>query len=53
MVSKVFEFGDTIFAVLQKKPLILLQNYHIDYLQGVKSSPAATPDPKYLLFRHI
>lgn len=28
MVSKVFEFGDTIFVVLRKKPLILLQHYH-------------------------
>ena len=28
MVSKLFEFGDTIFVVLRKKPLILLQHYH-------------------------
>jgi len=28
MISKVFEFGDTIFVVLRKKPLILLQHYH-------------------------
>lgn len=28
MVSKVFEFGDTLFVVLRKKPLILLQHYH-------------------------
>jgi elongation of very long chain fatty acids protein 6 len=27
-VSKVFEFGDTLFVVLRKKPLILLQHYH-------------------------
>jgi len=27
-VSKVFEFGDTIFIVLRKKPLIFLQYYH-------------------------
>lgn len=28
MLSKVAEFGDTIFVVLRKKPLILLQHYH-------------------------
>eukprot|EP00658_Telonema_sp_P-2_P064320 TRINITY_DN5325_c0_g1_i3.p2 TRINITY_DN5325_c0_g1~~TRINITY_DN5325_c0_g1_i3.p2 ORF type:complete len:274 (-),score=50.66 TRINITY_DN5325_c0_g1_i3:266-1087(-) len=28
MVSKVFEFGDTLLVVLRKKPLILLQHYH-------------------------
>jgi elongation of very long chain fatty acids protein 6 len=28
MVSKLFEFGDTLFVVLRKKPLILLQHYH-------------------------
>jgi elongation of very long chain fatty acids protein 6 len=27
-VSKLFEFGDTLFVVLRKKPLILLQHYH-------------------------
>ena len=28
MVSKVFEFGDTIFIVLRKKELVVLQHYH-------------------------
>lgn len=28
VVSKVVEFGDTLFVVLRKKPLILLQYYH-------------------------
>ena len=28
MVSKVFEFGDTIFIVLRKKDLVVLQHYH-------------------------
>lgn len=27
-VSKLFEFGDTLFVVLRKKKLILLQHYH-------------------------
>jgi len=27
-ISKFFEFGDTIFIVLRKKPLVVLQHYH-------------------------